>query len=146
MVLLAAHAAEGVAGREIPLNADAVAAFKVFDELNAYGTTGASSANRSFQKACAKEGLGDDIVLYDIRHSFLTETYALQKDEATVKRLGLHSENSTVTKRYTMAAHREVDAAAADNFSEAQRQRRVQENSDKLPNSVPKTSKLRRIK
>lgn len=106
----------GIEPRWIELSDAAVDAFKAFHVAHAYGpyTIGAISAmNDAFKRACKRVGLHmQGITQYVLRHSFLTQLYREHHDEATVQRLGLHAPGSRVTRRYTKAAHPEINRAA----------------------------------
>lgn len=110
--------AGGVESRELPLTADAVAAFRDFHNADGYGNVPAT-VNRSFKKACVRVGMDPRrVVLYDVRHSFLTQLYEVTGDEATVARFAMHAEGSPITARYTRAAAGAVNAAAVQAFNE----------------------------
>ena len=106
----------GIAPRWVELTPAAVDAFKDFHAANAYGpyTMGAISAmNEAFKRACRRVGLHmQGVTQYVLRHSYLTQLYREHHDEATVQRLGLHAPGSRVTRRYTKAAHPEINRAA----------------------------------
>jgi len=143
----------GIPPRIVQLSPDAVAAFKAFHAANAYGpwTPGSIAAtNAAFKRACQRIGLPmHGVNQYILRHSFLSSVYRVSKDESTVQRIGLHAPGSRVTRRYTKAAHPEVDRAAVDAFSAAralQRQQSLkaapgQNPSPKLPKKVARRGK-----
>lgn len=107
------HKGAGVEARTLQLTAEGLAAFKAFHAAHAYGNFATESLNRSFKRGCQKAGLDPRRVhLYDLRHSFLTELYAVTRDLATVGRLGLHAEGSRATARYAQGANQAVDTAA----------------------------------
>ena len=106
----------GVEARTIPLTAEGRAAFRAFDQANAYGTFPTSPLNLVFQRACARVGV-HGLTLYDLRHSFGAQVYRTTRDLATVSRLLLHAEGSVITARYAKAAHAAVDVAAVAAFS-----------------------------
>lgn len=118
----------GIEPRTMPLSPDALAAFKAFHAANAYGPDYSIDAlNVVFKRACKRIGLPPARVnQYILRHSFLTNVYRVTKDESTVQRLGLHAPGSRITKRYTKAAHPEIDRAAVDAFSAFRTQLRRQ--------------------
>jgi integrase len=110
---------EGVERRTLPLEA-AYPAARAFDAAHAYGPYSDGRINamgRSFKRACRRIGLPmRSVTQYILRHSFLSQYYRVTKDEATVQRVGLHAPGSRCTHRYTLAAHREIDQAAAKAF------------------------------
>jgi len=117
---------EGVEARTLPLSADALNAFRDFDRANGYGCVSVKSASASWRRACRLlGGAARRVRFYDLRHSYLTETYRVTKDLATVGRLGLHAEGSTMTARYARAANHEVDTAAVNALSAALAARRA---------------------
>ena len=129
-------------------------AFKAFHAANAYGPYCINATNQAFKRGCKRIGLPlRGITQYILRHSFLSNIYRVTKDESTVQRLGLHAPGSRVTRRYTKAAHPEIDRAAVDAFSaERTRLRReslkaapVQNRDQKLPGKVAQTSKRRKV-
>jgi integrase len=110
----------GVEPRTLELNPHGRAAFAAFAAADAWGPINADPVNRSFQKAARRAGVrlgGGFATLYDLRHSFGAQAYRATGDQATVARQMLHAEGSTVTARYTKAAHAEVDRAAAAAFA-----------------------------
>jgi integrase len=113
----------GIEPRWIELSPAAVDAFKAFHAAHAYGpySVGAISAmNDAFKRACKRVGLHmQGVTTYVLRHSFLTQLYREHHDEATVQRLGLHAPGSRVTRRYTKAAHPEINRAAVTALHEA---------------------------
>lgn len=109
---------QGVEARTIPLSAQALQAFRDLHAANGYGPFSHEAFNRVIKRAAGKIGIAPkNFRAYDVRHSFLSHVYLVTRDEATVARLGLHAENSIVTKRYTKAAHQDVDRAAVAAFS-----------------------------
>jgi integrase len=139
----------GIAPRVVQLSPDAVTAFKAFHAANAYGpwTPGSIAAtNAAFKRACRRIGLPmHGINQYILRHSFLSSMYRVSKDESTVQRIGLHAPGSRVTRRYTKAAHPEIDRAAVDAFSAARALQRQQSlkaaPGQKLPKKVAQRGK-----
>jgi integrase len=143
----------GIAPRTVQLSPDAVEAFKAFHAAHAYGpwTPGSIAAtNAAFKRACRRIGLVmHGVNQYILRHSFLSCVYRVSKDESTVQRVGLHAPGSRVTRRYTKAAHPEIDRAAVDAFSAYRAiQRREslkaapgQNRSQKLPKKVAQRRK-----
>ena len=110
----------GVEARTLELSAEALAAFKDFHAVKAYGRFATSSLNCTIKRAFKAVGVDPRTVsLYWLRHSFLTQLYRATRDEATVARLGMHAEGSPMTARYTRGAHQEVDAAAVAAFSQS---------------------------
>jgi integrase len=130
----------GVEARTLPLTEAGLKAFTDFHAANAYGPFAVESLNRSFKRGCARAGLDPgSVTLYDLRHSFLSQVYRVTRDLATVGRLGLHADGSTVTARYAKGANQEVDAAAVAAFSAALEGR-------KLPGKVARKRKPRKRK
>jgi integrase len=116
---------EGVEARTLPLSADALNAFRDFDRANGYGCVSVKSASASWRRACRRVGgAARRVRFYDLRHSYLTETYRITRDLATVGRLGLHAEGSPMTSRYARAANNEVDTAAVNAFTASLNARR----------------------
>jgi len=134
----------GIEGRWIELERSALDALIAFDAAQAYGpyTVGSISAtNNAFKRACRRIGLHmQGVTQYILRHSFLTQLYRENRDEATVQRLGLHAPGSRVTRRYTKAAHPEINRAALAKLHAA-RHRAVQNRSQKLPAKVARRRK-----
>lgn len=110
----------GVEARTLPLTAQAVVWFRLFDAADLYGTYSPEALNVAFKRACRRIGIFG-LTIYDLRHSFGAEMYRLTKDRATVARLMLHAENSTQTARYSKAADAEVDRAAVTAFGQKHR-------------------------
>jgi site-specific recombinase XerD len=139
----------GVEARTLPLTPDGLAALQAFHAAHAYGRV-PQTVNRSFKRGCRRAGLDPKAVrLYDLRHSFLAQLYRVTRDLATVGRLGLHAEGSTITARYAKGANEEVDAAATAAFSAAlaaQRQRALPAApvARASPAQVPRRAKSRR--
>ena len=143
----------GIEPRTLELSPEAVDAFKAFHAANAYGpyTPGSIAAtNKAFRRACARVGVPlRGVTQYILRHSFLTQLYRAHPDEATVQRLGLHAPGSHVTRRYTKAAHPDINRAAVAALHAARTQARrgaikavpVQEKSQKLSQKVVKGRK-----
>jgi integrase len=143
----------GIAPRWVELLPDAVEAFKAFHAANAYGpytNCTISAMNEAFKRACRRVGLHmTGVTQYILRHSFLTQLYREHPDEATVQRLGLHAHGSRVTKRYTKAAHPEIDRGAVATLQAARTQLRraalkaapVPKRSQKLSRKVVKGRK-----
>jgi integrase len=109
----------GVGPRKLPLSKEGVAAFVDFHTHDCYHRVPVN-VGRCFVRAWGRAGLPrEPMVFYRLRHSFLTRTYEVVHDEATVARLGLHAPGSPITARYTRAAHATVNAAAICAFSES---------------------------
>jgi integrase len=138
----------GIDPRWIELEAPALEALIAFDAAQAYGpyTNGSISAtNEAFKRACRRIGLHmQGVTQYILRHSFLTQLYRENPDEATVQRLGLHAPGSRVTRRYTKAAHPEINRAALAKLRLARRLA-VQKRSRKLPTKVARRRKSFRV-
>ena len=105
----------GVEARTVHLTPGGLTAFRQFHAVAAYGRFNVEKLNVSFKRACRKVGV-TGLTLYDLRHSFGAQLYLATRDQATVGRFMLHAEGSPTTARYTKAAHRAVDAAAAKVF------------------------------
>jgi integrase len=139
---------DGVEERILPLSRDAVSAFRAFHAADAYGPFSVSSLGRAVKAALTRSGYRRHFKLYDLRHSFLTMILRTTKSEGTVARLGLHAEHSLMPRRYTLAAHEEVDRAAVDAVSEILAARRTGAIKDapggatrkKLPEEVARNS------
>ncbi len=156
--VLARRKGGGVEPRTVPLTADGLAAFKAFHAAKAYGPFATESLNRSFKRGCKRASVDPKSVhMYDARHTFLSQVYRVTRDLATVGRLGIHKEGSTVTARYAKGANQDVDAAAVTAFSAAlasQRQQALnaapgQEPAKQLETKVGKrrkSSKHRRLR
>jgi hypothetical protein len=110
----------GVESRLVPLTEQGSAAFVTFHQANAYGKFRTETVNQAFKAGCRKVDIDPtSIVLYDARHSFLTQIYRTTKDTDTVGRFGLHAEGSPLPSRYTKVAHEDVDNAVAIDVSAA---------------------------
>jgi integrase len=132
---------DGVEERILPLSREAVSAFREFHAADAYGPFSVSSLGRSVKAALKRCGYLRHFKLYDLRHSFLTMILRTTKSEGTVARLGMHAEHSLMPRRYTLAAHAEIDRAALDAMSQvlAARRKGVVKDapgSEKLPGKV----------
>ena len=105
---------EGIEERVVPLTPQAVAAFRALLMAEGLGPFWAGPLNVSVKRAAHQAGIDvpGTFRAYDLRHSFGSALYADTKDTAVVGRALLHAENSTMARRYTQAAHAEVDAAA----------------------------------
>lgn len=109
---------EGVEERLLPLNPDALSAWRAFHAAGAYGPFSVSSLGRSLKAGFKRSGYLRQLRLYDVRHSFLTFVYRVTRDLATVGRLGMHAEGSTSAARYALGANQEVDEAAVAAMSQ----------------------------
>jgi integrase len=107
----------GAAARTLPLSTLGVAAFRAFDQANAYGAFTVQNVNLSFQRACTRLNI-TGLTLYDLRHAFGAQLYRVTRDLATVGRLLSHANLST-TARYAEAANQDVDVQAVDRFAAA---------------------------
>jgi integrase len=131
------HKGAGVEARTLPLTPQGRDAFRAFHAAHAYGPFSTEALNRSFKRGCAHAGLDPTTVhLYDLRHSFLAQIYRVTRDLATVGRLGLHAEGSTIPARYAKGANAEVDRAAVAAFGAALR-------PESGPRSVKRRSRRR---
>jgi integrase len=93
---------KGTKTRVLPLTPDAVAAFRMLDRYDGWGTFSASSLRRSLHRACAEAGV-PEMRGYDLRHSFGTAAYLASGDIRAVQALLDHSD-AKLTERYTLAA------------------------------------------
>jgi integrase len=114
----------GLEERTLSLMPDAVSAFREFHAAGAYGPFSGSSLGRALKAGFTRSGYLRQLRLYDVRHSFLTFVYRVTRDLATVGRLGLHAEGSTVPARYALGANQEVDEAAVAAMSQVLAQKR----------------------
>ena len=134
----------GITPRYVELSDAAVDAFTAFHVAHAYGPytrETITAMNVAFQRACRRIGLHmHGVTQYILRHSFLTQLYREHQDEATVQRLGLHAPGSRITRRYTKAAHPQINRAAITKLHAA-RTRAVQNQSQKLPAKVARRRK-----
>jgi integrase len=132
----------GVSGRVLELMPEGVEALRAFHQAGAYGPFPSSPLNQSVKRAAARVGIvAGTFTLYHLRHSFGEQLYRSTRDTATVGRLMVHAEGSTVTSRYTKGAHAEVNRAAVAAFSQdiassAVRPRDNGERRQKLPAKV----------
>lgn len=104
------------------LSPEGIEAFRALDAANAWGPFPEEALTHSFKRA-ARAVCGPDtrIRLYDLRHSLGTDLYRRTRDLATVGRLLGHAPGSTVTARYAMGAHAEVDRAAIEGVAAMRR-------------------------
>jgi len=109
---------KGAAPRTIPLTRHAWRAWRLFVQLEAFGTFSTSNLRRDFRDAARKAGFvlkdkchqdGLDWRPYDARHTFLTAVAEASRDERAVQALGGHSDIRMV-RRYTQ---RSVDPRVA---------------------------------
>jgi integrase len=113
------HKGGGVEARVLPMMPQAVAAFRTFHQLRAYGPFAVCRLNTGFKRAAKRIGLDPrTITLYDLRHSFGEQVYRATRDLATVGRLLMHVPGSRVTARYAMGANDEINRAAAAAFGQ----------------------------
>jgi integrase len=103
---------QGVEARTIPICPQAVAAFRRIAAAGAFGQLPAN-LNQGLKRAARRLAIAvpADFHLYDLRHSFGSALYRQTRDEGTVGRALMHATRSRMARRYTEAAHHEVDAA-----------------------------------
>jgi integrase len=103
---------QGVEARTIPIGPQAVAAFRRIAAADAFGRMPAN-LNQGIKRAAVRAGVPvpADFHLYDLRHSYGTALYRQTRDEGAVGRALMHAKHSRMARRYTEAAHLEVDAA-----------------------------------
>jgi integrase len=103
---------QGVEARTVPIGPQAVTAFRRIAAAGVFGQLPAN-LNQSVKRAAKRAGVSvpADFHLYDIRHSYGSALYRQTRDEGAVGRALIHAKNSRMARRYTEAAHREVDAA-----------------------------------
>jgi integrase len=103
---------QGVETRTITICPQAVAAFRRIDAAGAFGQLPAN-LNQAVKRAAKRAGVPvpADFHLYDLRHSYGSALYRQTRDEGAVGRALMHAKTSRMARRYTEAAHREVDAA-----------------------------------
>jgi integrase len=105
----------GVAGRELPLSAEAEAALREFHQADAYGAFSTSAMHSAVHRAC------DALKIprfrpYDVRHLYGSLVYALTGDLTTTARLLGHAGTKTA-ERYTASVFATVDKAAVEKVS-----------------------------
>jgi integrase len=103
---------QGVEARTIPIGPQAVAAFRRIAAAGVFGQLPAN-LNQSVKRAARRLDIPvpADFHVYDLRHSYGTALYRQTRDEGAVGRALMHAKQSRMARRYTEAAHREVDAA-----------------------------------
>lgn len=127
----------------LELSPAGVAAFVALDAAQAWGPFPEEALTHSFKRAARRVcGPATRIRLYDQRHSLGADLYRRTRDLATVGRLLGHVPGSTVTARYAMGAHAEVDRAAIDGVAAARAA--GTDNPLKLPAKVARKSKSRK--
>ena len=111
---------QGVGARTIAICPQAVAAFRRIATAGVFGKLPAN-LNQSLKRAAARAGVAvpGDFHLYDLRHSYGTALYRQTRDEGAVGRALMHATHSRMARRYTAAAHHEVDAAGVAALGEA---------------------------
>jgi integrase len=119
----ARHKGGGVKRRTLPLTADGLAALRRFDALECWGTFSNSSMLKSFRRACKAANVKPMPRVYDLRHSFATETYRLTGDAKATAQLLMHSENSHMMDRYTIGGVQPRVLVAVDAFNVARGKR-----------------------
>lgn len=113
----------GVARRTLPLSDAGLAALKHFDALDCWGPFSNSSMLKSFHRACEAANVKPVPRVYDLRHSFATEMYRLTGDAKATAQLLMHSEQSRMMDRYTVAGVQPRALVAVDAFNEARLKR-----------------------
>jgi integrase len=121
----------GASARLLPLSDAGVAAFRAFKEANLFGYFDQRGVNAAFVRSMEKQRaawnkanpdepypLPTDFTVYDIRHSWLSDTYKRSKGNMdAVRHLGCHAPNSPVTLRYVQAAMVEVARGVVDGLN-----------------------------
>lgn len=92
----------GTRPRVVPLLPKAVAALRLFDKQDAYGTFSGSALHSLLHRGCDRLKL-PRFRVYDLRHLFLTRVALANRDDRAVAELGLHS-TTTQAGRYTRQA------------------------------------------
>lgn len=115
----------GVKGKTLPLTARAVSALRDFFAMAITGWSqvrtreafraGVDAAKAAWEKCRPDEPwpAPPDLVVYDLRHAFLSYAYARTSDLRAVAELGLHADLKT-TQRYAEAAVTETARKAVD--------------------------------
>lgn len=105
---------KGVEARFIELCEQAVAAYRELVAANGLGPFSPGPLNVAVKRAGRRAGvaLPPDFHAYDLRHSFGAALAFSGADEATIARLMVHAEGSTVGRRYTRLAHQAVNVKA----------------------------------
>ena len=93
---------QGTKTRVLPLQPEAIKAFRLLDRYDGWGSFSRDSLRRSLRRACATAGI-PLIRGYDLRHSFGTAVYAASGDIRAVQALLDHSDVK-LTERYTLGA------------------------------------------
>lgn len=91
--------AKGGRTRTVGLTAKAITAWKLFDDLDAWGAFTMAPMNRILKRACAMA----DVTVYDLRHSYGT-ALARQRVRLDVIAALMGHSSLELTKRYTLAA------------------------------------------
>ena len=107
----------GMAGRVLPITAEAVAAFKVWLQTQAYKRWHCGNLSKRFKKAARAAGC-PQARLYDLRHTFLTRV-AREFGIQAAMGLGIHATIST-TQRYVNGAVQPLMAQAVEAMNLAQ--------------------------
>lgn len=137
------HKGTGIEERAVPLSPQAVAAWQALIAADGLGPFQEGPLNVSVKRAGRQAGLTlpANFTAYALRHSFGSALYAQTKDLALVGRQLLHAEHSTQARRYTQAAHAEVDAAAMAQFGQGPLPSAAPPASVKNPVKQPTTNK-----
>jgi len=112
---------KGVRAAPVKLSAQAVEAFRRFIAANAFGDFAPESFNRSVKAAVKRSGVvvPENFHAYDLRHTFGSALASVGVEDAAIGRLMIHAEGSTMSRRYTQAAHAKVDDAAVAALGQA---------------------------
>lgn len=94
----------GAPGAVLPLSAEAVAAFRELDRLDAWGSFSNSSLGKSFKRA-ARAVTKREFYPYQLRHTFATQLAKRTGDETAVAYLLQHKSVATTRKYYTLGSH-----------------------------------------
>ena len=113
----------GVARRTLPLTDAGLTALQRFDALDCWGSFSSSSMLKSFHRACKTAKVTPEPRVYDLRHSFATETYKLTGDAKGTAHMLMHSEKSHMMDRYTVGGVQPRALVAVDAFNVARRKR-----------------------
>jgi len=98
-------------------------ALQRFDALDCWGSFSSSSMLKSFHRACKTAKVTPEPRVYDLRHSFATETYKLTGDAKGTAHMLMHSEKSHMMDRYTVGGVQPRALVAVDAFNVARRKR-----------------------
>ena len=84
------------------------------DFIIEFNGRGVSSVHKSFRTACRKEGVGDEVVLYDIRHWFCTSLLSRGVPVKTVSMLMGHSSAKMTLDKYAHIIPGDTEKAIAE--------------------------------